>query len=94
MMNKGDVVVADDDDKLRTSASQNHVTTTLCTEEFFLSADMCEVGQFMYCTDGQRNTYRWCQLSFSSQPNLYTAEQGLWTLSKTYTIILWLEKNI
>jgi hypothetical protein len=57
MMNKGDVVVADEDDKLRTSASQNHVTTALCTEEFFLSADMCEGGQFIYCTDGQRNTY-------------------------------------
>ncbi len=56
-MNKGDVVVADEDDKLRTSASQNHVTTALCTEEFFLSADMCEGGQFIYCTDGQRNTY-------------------------------------
>jgi CMP-2-keto-3-deoxyoctulosonic acid synthetase len=34
-MKKRDVVViaADDDDEVRTSVSQNHVTVTLCTEE-------------------------------------------------------------
>jgi hypothetical protein len=37
MMKKGDVAVnADDDDEVRTSASQNIVTVTMCTEEFFL----------------------------------------------------------
>jgi hypothetical protein len=36
MMKKGDVVVAGDDDDVRTIASQNHGTATLCTEEFFL----------------------------------------------------------
>ncbi len=39
MLKKGDVIVdADaDDDEVRTSALQNRVTATLCTEEFFLS---------------------------------------------------------
>jgi hypothetical protein len=37
MMKKVDVVVvAADDDEVRNSASQNHATATLCTEEFFL----------------------------------------------------------
>jgi hypothetical protein len=37
MMKKGDGIVdVDDDDEVRTSASQNHVTATLCTEEIFL----------------------------------------------------------
>jgi hypothetical protein len=36
MMKKGDGIVdVDDDDEVRTSASQNHVTATLCTEEIF-----------------------------------------------------------
>jgi hypothetical protein len=38
-MKKGDVVIVahdDDDDAVRTSPSQNYVTETLCTEEFFL----------------------------------------------------------
>jgi hypothetical protein len=35
---KGDVVSDADDDEVRTNASQNHVTATLCTEEFFLRA--------------------------------------------------------
>jgi hypothetical protein len=37
-MKKGDVVDDaddEDDDEVRTSVSQNHVTATLCTEEFF-----------------------------------------------------------
>ncbi len=40
MLKKGEVNVdadADDDDEVRTSVLQNHVTATLCTEEFFLS---------------------------------------------------------
>ncbi len=38
-MKKRDVVVADeDDDEMGTSASQNDVTATLCTVEFFLWA--------------------------------------------------------
>jgi hypothetical protein len=37
MLKKGDVIDdADDDDELRTSASQNHVTATLFTDELFL----------------------------------------------------------
>jgi hypothetical protein len=37
MLRKGDVDDdADDDDEVRTSASQNHVTATPSTEEFFL----------------------------------------------------------
>jgi hypothetical protein len=37
MLKKGDVDDdADDDDEVRTSASQNHVTATPSTEEFFL----------------------------------------------------------
>jgi hypothetical protein len=37
MMKKGDGIVdVADDDEVRTSASQNHVTAKLCTEEFFL----------------------------------------------------------
>jgi hypothetical protein len=45
-MKKGDVVVvADDDDEVRTRASENHVTATLCTEEFFLGTHISsEVG--------------------------------------------------
>jgi hypothetical protein len=37
MMKKGDVVVVanDDDDEGQTNASQNHVTATLCIEDFF-----------------------------------------------------------
>ncbi len=36
-MKKRDVIVDDDnDDGVRTSASQNHATAILCTEEFFL----------------------------------------------------------
>jgi hypothetical protein len=36
MMKKGDDVVFDDDDLVRTSVSQNRVTVTMCTEESFL----------------------------------------------------------
>jgi hypothetical protein len=38
MIKKGDVIIVadDDNDEVRTSVSQNHVTTTLCTEEFCL----------------------------------------------------------
>jgi hypothetical protein len=37
MLKKGDVDDdADDDDEVRTSVSQNHVTATLKTKEFFL----------------------------------------------------------
>jgi hypothetical protein len=38
MMKKGDFIVVsvDDDDEVRTSVSQNHVTATLCNEKFFL----------------------------------------------------------
>jgi hypothetical protein len=37
MMKKGDVVInADDDDEVRSSASQNRATATLSTGEFFL----------------------------------------------------------
>jgi hypothetical protein len=37
MMKNGDIDdVADDDDEVRTSATQNRVTATLSTEEFFL----------------------------------------------------------
>jgi hypothetical protein len=36
MLKKRDVVDADENDEDRTSASQNRVTTTLCTEELFL----------------------------------------------------------
>jgi hypothetical protein len=37
MMKKGDVVIDadDDDEEVRTSASQNSAIATLCTEEFF-----------------------------------------------------------
>jgi hypothetical protein len=42
-MKKGDVlIVADDNDEVRTSASQNHMTAILCTEELFLR------NQYMY----------------------------------------------
>jgi hypothetical protein len=36
-MKKGDVIIDDDsnDDEVRTIASQNHATATLCTDEFF-----------------------------------------------------------
>jgi hypothetical protein len=39
MIKKGDVIVDadDDDDEVRNSVSQNRVTATLCTEDFFLS---------------------------------------------------------
>jgi hypothetical protein len=36
MLKKGDVVDDADDDEVRTSAPQNRLTATLCTEEFFL----------------------------------------------------------
>jgi hypothetical protein len=38
MMTKGDVIIDadDDDEEVRTSASQNRAIATLCTEEFFL----------------------------------------------------------
>jgi hypothetical protein len=37
MMKKGDVVLdADDDDEVRTSASQNQATATQCIEELIL----------------------------------------------------------
>jgi hypothetical protein len=37
MKKKGDVITdVDDGDELKTSASQNCATATLCTEEFFL----------------------------------------------------------
>jgi hypothetical protein len=43
MLKKGDdVAVDDDDDAVRTSVSQDQVTVTLCTEEFFLRT------QFIY----------------------------------------------
>jgi hypothetical protein len=35
-MKKGDGADDDDGDEVRTSVSQNCVTATLCTEEFFL----------------------------------------------------------
>jgi hypothetical protein len=37
IMKKGDVIIDDDnnDDEVRTIASQNHAPATLCTEEFF-----------------------------------------------------------
>jgi hypothetical protein len=36
MLKKGDVIYDADDDVVRTCASQNRVTATLSTEEFFL----------------------------------------------------------
>jgi hypothetical protein len=36
MLKKGDVIYDADDDKVRSSVSQNCVTATLNTEEFFL----------------------------------------------------------
>ncbi len=37
ILKKGDINAdADNDDEVRTSASQNHATTTLSTEKFFL----------------------------------------------------------
>ncbi len=79
------VVVAAYDDEVRNSASHNHTTATLCTEEFFfrthytvysssrISAERCG-GQDI---DGQCHTYRQSWLSFRSKPNVDTAEQGL-----------------
>jgi hypothetical protein len=37
MMKMGDIIIVADDDQVRTGASQNHVTATLCTEEFFVT---------------------------------------------------------
>jgi hypothetical protein len=82
MMKKGDVIIVadDDDDEVRT-ASQNRLTATLCTEQLFLrtfysspliSPEMCG-GQDI---DVQCDTYRWSWLSFRSQLNLHTPEQG------------------
>jgi hypothetical protein len=40
-MKKGEnVVIADDNDKVRTSVSRNRVTATLCTSELFLRAQL------------------------------------------------------
>jgi hypothetical protein len=61
---------ANDDDELRSSASQNHVTAALITKGFssqdsvyispLISAERCG-GQEI---DDQCNTYRWSQLGF------------------------------
>ncbi len=64
-MKKGDIFVIadDDDDKVRTNASQNHVMAALCTEESFLRTQYicsshlyhqrCVGGQDIY---GQHDT--------------------------------------
>jgi hypothetical protein len=44
MMKKGDVIiVADDDDEVRT-ASQNSLTATLCTEQLFLRTQFSKLS--------------------------------------------------
>ncbi len=71
-------------------------TASLCTEEFFLRSQYMHMALSSYQQggvggqdlDGQCDTYRWSWLSFCSQPNLHTAEQGLRNPNKTYTIIL------
>jgi hypothetical protein len=72
---------------VRTSASQNHVTATLSTEEFFLRTVYIALPLYQQRGVGRGNriltfnaTHWQSQLSFSSQPNLYTAEQGLQNL--------------
>jgi hypothetical protein len=46
MMKMGNVIVdADDFDGVRTSASQNGATSTLCTEEFFLRTQHIQLSQ-------------------------------------------------
>jgi hypothetical protein len=65
------VIVADDDDELRTSVSENPATATLCTEEFFLRTQYLCIALHSYQQrgmgggdgeqdiDGQHDTYGW-----------------------------------
>ncbi len=88
MMKKGDVIVdADDDYDLRNSALQNR------GQQHWLlrNSSSCQlrgvVGQDI---DSQCDIYRRSWLSYCSQPNLHTAEQGLRDLHESSIIILWL----
>jgi hypothetical protein len=97
MMKKGGVIDdADDDNEVRTSASQNHATETMCTEEFFLrrlgvyssplmSSEGVGRGEEI---DSPMCTYGQSQLSFTFQPDLHAAEQGLQNFNN-YFVISW-----
>ncbi len=79
-----------DDDEVRTIALQNHVTTTLCTWEILSQDTLYSSPSYQQRgvgggggwqeKDGQWDTYRRFQLSFSSQLDLHTAERGLQNL--------------
>jgi hypothetical protein len=96
MLKKRDVIDdAYEDDIVRTSASQNRVTTTLCTEKFFLRTQYIHTALPAYQwigveggggqeRDGQCNAYKWSQLGFRSQSILHTAEGGLQNLSNYF----------
>ncbi len=94
-MKKEDVIIKANDDEVRTCASQNYATTTLCTEEFFLRTSYILVYIFPHISrevcggqdiDSQSDTYRPPWLGFSSQLNLYTAEQDLRNLYNYFVI--------
>jgi hypothetical protein len=88
-MKMGDVAVnADDDDEVRTSASQNIVTVTMYTEEFFFMNQYVSIAFPSYQQRGVRgqdiasqySIFRQFQLGFSSQLDLHIAKQGLQNL--------------
>ncbi len=77
-MKKEDIIDdADDKYEVRTSASQNGVLATLCTEKFLL-----RTNSPLITADGKLYTYRRSQLGFSSQLDLHTTEWGLQNLYK------------
>ncbi len=51
------------------------------------------VGRGWQDIDGQLDTYPWSWLSFCSQANLHTPEQGFQNLHEFFTIIFWLGKK-
>jgi hypothetical protein len=82
-LKKGDVDNnADDDDELRTSASQNHATATLIATEFFLRTQYL---QYQQRGEGEGRGNRWAKQYLqtfpagflSSQPQHHTGKQGL-----------------
>ncbi len=97
-MKKGGVVDdADDDNEVRTSASQNHATATMCTEEFFLrrlgvysSPLMSSEGVWRgEEIDSPMCTYVWTvPAEFHLQPDLHAAD--LLFHGDTHIVALWI----
>jgi hypothetical protein len=92
MLKKGNYFAVDDDDAVRTSVSQNRVTATMWTEEFFLKTQYYIVlpsykpGKSVGGgTDGQHDTWKRTSWVHNSQLTLYAIKQGLHTMYKNCT---------